>query len=58
MNGRERFLTALKREEPDRVPIWELIVNEATRTAARGKIDNLLCGQNHCERRRNHLPSP
>ncbi len=28
MTGRERFMTALRREEPDRVPIWELIVNE------------------------------
>ena len=33
MNGRERFLAALRREEPDRVPIWELIVNEPTRSA-------------------------
>ena len=28
MNSRERFLTALKRETPDRVPIWELIIDE------------------------------
>jgi len=28
MTGRERFLTALRREQPDAVPIWELIVNE------------------------------
>ena len=33
MNGRERFLTALRRQEPDRVPVWELIVNEPTRSA-------------------------
>lgn len=33
MNGRERFLAALRREQPDRVPIWELIVNEPTRSA-------------------------
>jgi uroporphyrinogen decarboxylase len=33
MNGRERFLTALRRQQPDRVPIWELIVNEPTRSA-------------------------
>ncbi len=58
MNDRERFLTALKREEPDQVLIWELIVNEPTSSAVCGKIDNLLCGQNHCKRRRNHLPSP
>jgi len=28
MTGRERFMTALRREQPDRVPIWELIVND------------------------------
>ena len=33
MNGRERFLTALRRQQPDRVPVWELIVNEPTRSA-------------------------
>lgn len=33
MNGRERFLAAVRREQPDRVPIWELIVNEPTRSA-------------------------
>ena len=33
MNGRERFLTALRREQPDRVPVWELIVNDPTRSA-------------------------
>ncbi len=33
MNGRERFLTALRRQQPDRVPIWELIINEPTRSA-------------------------
>ncbi len=27
MNGYERFMTALRREQPDRVPIWELLVN-------------------------------
>jgi len=27
MNSRERFLKALAREEPDRVPLWELIIN-------------------------------
>ncbi len=30
MNGYERFLTALRRQEPDRLPLWELIVNEPT----------------------------
>ena len=33
MNGYERFMTALRRELPDRVPLWELIVNEPTRSA-------------------------
>lgn len=28
MNGLERFLTALKLKEPDRVPVYELIINE------------------------------
>ena len=27
MNGYERFMTALRREQPDRVPTWELIIN-------------------------------
>ena len=33
MNGYERFMTALKGRQPDRVPLWELIVNEPTLTA-------------------------
>ena len=33
MNGYERFMAALRREQPDRVPVWELIVNEPTRSA-------------------------
>lgn len=28
MNGRERMLKAFSREEPDRVPVWELAFNE------------------------------
>jgi len=36
MTGRERILTALRREQPDRVPIWELIVNEPTHSALAG----------------------
>lgn len=32
MNGYERFMAALRREEPDRVPIWELIINEPTKS--------------------------
>ncbi len=33
MTGRERFLAALARRQPDRVPVWELIVNEPTLSA-------------------------
>jgi uroporphyrinogen decarboxylase len=34
MTGYERFMTALlRRGEPDRVPVWELIVNEPTLSA-------------------------
>ncbi|MBM4047952.1 MAG: hypothetical protein FJ279_22860, partial [Planctomycetes bacterium] len=36
MNGRERFMTALRRQEPDRVPLWELLVNEPTLSALHG----------------------
>lgn len=38
MTGRERFLTALRREQPDRVPIWELIINEPTLSGIYGNI--------------------
>lgn len=33
MTGYERFMAALRREEPDVVPQWELIVNEPTLSA-------------------------
>lgn len=33
MNGYERFMAALRREVPDRVPVWELIVNQPTLSA-------------------------
>lgn len=33
MTGYERFMAALRREVPDRVPQWELIVNEPTLSA-------------------------
>jgi len=33
MTGYERFMAALRREEPDRVPVWELIINEPTLSA-------------------------
>jgi len=38
MTGRERFLAALRREQPDRVPIWELIINEPTLSGIFGEI--------------------
>jgi len=38
MTGRERFLAAVRREQPDRVPIWELIINEPTLSALYGDI--------------------
>lgn len=38
MTGRERFLTALRREQPDKVPIWELIINEPTLSGLFGNI--------------------
>ena len=38
MEGLERMLTALRREEPDRVPVWELIVNEPVIRALYGEI--------------------
>ena len=38
MNGCERIMTALRREQPDRVPIWELIVNEPVITALHGDV--------------------
>jgi len=36
MTGRERFLAALRRERPDTVPLWELIVNEPVIRALHG----------------------
>lgn len=38
MTGRDRFLAALRREQPDRVPIWELIINEPTLSGLYGEI--------------------
>jgi len=38
MNGYERMMTALRREEPDRIPVWELIVNEPVIKALYGDI--------------------
>ena len=33
MNGYERFMKTLQHKEPDRIPIWELIINEPTLSA-------------------------
>ena len=38
MTGQQRFLTALRREQPDRVPVWELIINEPTLSGVYGNI--------------------
>lgn len=38
MNGYERMMTVLRLEEPDKVPIWELIVNEPVIKALYGDI--------------------
>jgi len=41
MNGLERVLTTLNHKEPDRVPVWELIVNEPVIKALHGDISYL-----------------
>ncbi|MCX8052591.1 MAG: hypothetical protein N3B12_02195 [Armatimonadetes bacterium] len=46
MTGLDRFLAALNREQPDRVPIWELIINEPTLSALHGDVGYL----EFCER--------
>jgi len=38
MNGYERFMAALRREQPDRIPIWELLINEPVIKALHGDI--------------------
>lgn len=38
MNGLQRFLIALKRQEPDRVPVWELIIDEPAIKGLHGDI--------------------
>lgn len=38
MNGYERIMTALNLEEPDRVPVWELIINAPIIKALYGDI--------------------
>ncbi|MDH7601283.1 MAG: uroporphyrinogen decarboxylase family protein [Armatimonadota bacterium] len=41
MTGLDRFLAALNREEPDVVPVWELIINEPTLSALHGEVGYL-----------------
>ncbi len=41
MNGYERFLTAVKRKQPDRVPIWELIIDRPVIERLYGNISLL-----------------
>ena len=41
MTGQQRFLTALQRRQPDRVPVWELIVNRPVIEALYGDITYL-----------------
>lgn len=38
MNGRERILAALRREEPDTVPVWELLINRPVIEGLHGDI--------------------
>jgi len=38
LTGLERMLTALRREEPDRVPIWELLIDRPVIEALHGDI--------------------
>lgn len=40
MTGLDRFMAALNREEPDRVPTWELIINDPTLSAFYGPVDS------------------
>ena len=41
MTGRERFMAALAGEQPDRVPVWELIVNRPAIEALHGDVSYL-----------------
>ena len=38
MTGLERMLTALRREEPDRVPLWELLIDRPVIEALYGDV--------------------
>lgn len=42
MNSKARFLKALAKEQPDRVPVWELIINEPV-------IESLLPGKSYAD---------
>jgi len=56
LNGYKRFITALKREVPDKVPIWELIVDKPIVDSFGLKsyadlaeyidLDGVTCGEN------------
>lgn len=41
MNGYERFLTAVKKKQPDMVPLWELIINRPVIEGLHGDISFL-----------------
>jgi len=41
VTGQQRFMTALRREQPDRVPLWELIVDRPVIEALYGDISYL-----------------
>jgi len=41
MTSFDRFMTALELKEPDRVPVWELIINEPTLSALFGTCSSL-----------------
>jgi hypothetical protein len=50
MTGYERFMTALlRRGEPDRVPLWELIVNEPTLSAVGARSLEDLAEMDHLD---------
>ena len=41
MNGYKRFMTAVKNQEPDLIPVWELIINNSVIEDLYGKISFL-----------------
>lgn len=38
MNGRERMIAALRRNEPDRIPVWELLIDRPVIEGLHGEI--------------------